>query len=45
MEDELVERDEKGQFSVNAPSTMYKQLAMGVGREADEETGTSGVHH
>jgi hypothetical protein len=41
MEDELVERDEKGQFKVNAPSTMYKHLNMGMGRETDEETGTS----
>jgi hypothetical protein len=40
MDDELVERDEQGQYKVNAPSTMYKHLAMGTGREADEETGT-----
>ncbi|KAF1915461.1 hypothetical protein BDU57DRAFT_518438 [Ampelomyces quisqualis] len=37
MCDELVERDEKGQFKVNAPSTMYKHLAMGANREAEEE--------
>ncbi|OAL02434.1 hypothetical protein IQ06DRAFT_303138 [Phaeosphaeriaceae sp. SRC1lsM3a] len=37
MEDELVERDEKGQYKINTPSTMYKHLAMGMGRESDEE--------
>lgn len=39
MEDELVERDEKGQYKINTPSTMYKHLAMGMGRESDEEAG------
>lgn len=43
MSDELVERDEKGQYKVNAPSTMYKHLAMGANREAEEEIGK--LHH
>jgi hypothetical protein len=38
MDDELVERDEKGEYKVNAPSSMYKHLAQM--READEEIGT-----
>jgi hypothetical protein len=37
MDDELVERDEKGEYKVNAPSSMYKHLAQM--READEEIG------
>lgn len=36
-EDYLVARDEKGEYIVNAPSSAYKN----VGRETDEETGTS----
>ncbi|KAH8725956.1 hypothetical protein GQ44DRAFT_706182 [Phaeosphaeriaceae sp. PMI808] len=38
MDDELVERDDKGDFKVNAPNTTYKHLIMGTGRETDEET-------
>jgi hypothetical protein len=38
MDDELVERDEKGQYIVTAPSSMYKHLAQM--REGDDETGT-----
>jgi hypothetical protein len=40
MDDELVERDEKGQYIVTAPSSMYKHLAQ-MREGADEETGTS----
>jgi hypothetical protein len=40
MEDELVERNEKGEYKVDAPSTSYKHL-VAMSREADEETGTS----
>lgn len=40
MEDELVERDEKGGYKVNTPTTMYKHLAMGMRGEGEEEEGT-----
>ncbi|KAH4848860.1 hypothetical protein HBH75_149550 [Parastagonospora nodorum] len=36
MDDELVERDDKGQYIITAPSSMYKQMAHM--REGDEET-------
>jgi hypothetical protein len=39
MADELVERDAKGEYSMCAPQTTYKHLAMGLGHEVDEETG------
>lgn len=39
MEDELVERDDKGGYKVNTPSTMYKHLAMGMRGEGEEEEG------
>ncbi|KAH7087659.1 hypothetical protein FB567DRAFT_525449 [Paraphoma chrysanthemicola] len=37
MEDELVERNEKGEYKVDAPNTSYKHL-VAMSREADEET-------
>jgi hypothetical protein len=37
MDDELVERDEKEQYKINAPSSMYKHLAQM--RDTDEEIG------
>lgn len=39
MEDELVERDQKGEYTMCAPQTTYKHLALGLGHEGDEETG------
>jgi hypothetical protein len=41
MDDELVERDDKGQYVVTAPSSTYKQMMQM--REGDEETGTDGA--
>lgn len=38
MDDEIVERDDKGQYIVTAPSSTYKQMVHM--REGDEETGT-----
>ena len=40
LEDNLVERDEKGEYKVNAPSNAFKNMVLGVGREVDEEMGT-----
>jgi hypothetical protein len=42
MEDELVERDQKGEYVMCAPQTTYKHLALGLGggRDGvDEESG------
>lgn len=40
QEDELVERDEQGEYVTAAPQPVYKNMALGLGTEADEETGT-----
>jgi hypothetical protein len=39
MEDELVERDPKGDYILNAPHPSYKHLALGLEQEVDAETG------
>ena len=43
MDDELVERDDQGQYIVTAPSSMYKQMVQM--KEGDEETGMSQQMH
>jgi hypothetical protein len=43
-EDELVERNEKGEYVIQAPTPVYRNMALsGLEREAEEETGTSGL--
>lgn len=39
MEDELVERDAKGEYAMCAPHTTHKHLALGLAQERDEEAG------
>jgi hypothetical protein len=39
-EDELVERNEKGEYIVQAPTPVYRNMALsGLEREVEEETG------
>ncbi|KAH9872656.1 hypothetical protein J1614_005050 [Plenodomus biglobosus] len=37
-EEEFVERDEQGEYKIAAPHPVYKNMALGVAPEEDEET-------
>jgi hypothetical protein len=40
----LVERNEKGEYTIQAPTPVYRNMALqGLEREAEEETGTFGL--
>lgn len=43
QEDELVERDDNGEYKTTAPENVYKNMALGFGGDEDEETGESAL--